>query len=49
LAFPVSGPVENHNERVTLKGRAPRMDGHCQEVGKDDQTLLFDFVKGPSN
>ena len=45
LAFPVSGQVENHDERVTLKGQAPRMDGNCQEIGKRDQTLVFDFMK----
>ena len=44
-AFQVSGQIENDGGRVVLMGRAPQTGNNCRELGKTDQTLVFDFVQ----
>jgi TPR repeat protein len=44
-SFPVSGEIENNGARVILSGKSAQMDGNCREIGKADQTLVFDFVE----
>lgn len=46
--YEVSGQVENNDERVTLKGQAPRLD-KCKPTGTRDLTIVFDFIKQPPN
>jgi len=43
--YPVSGDVENNEERVVLKGEAPKIGPRCKHLGKRDMTLTFDFIK----
>jgi hypothetical protein len=44
-SYQVTGKIENNDERVTLTGQAPRFDSKCNEAGKRDMTLVFDFIK----
>ncbi|WP_157100610.1 hypothetical protein [Rhodoplanes sp. Z2-YC6860] len=45
--YQVQGPIENESRKVTLVGRAPRLDGNCRETGLRDMTLTFDFMDDP--
>ncbi|MGI9408106.1 MAG: hypothetical protein ACR2O4_17145 [Hyphomicrobiaceae bacterium] len=45
LPYTVSGHVSNGDTRVTLRGRAPRVNADCDIVGYRNDKLVFDLVK----
>lgn len=47
IPYQVTGKIENHDERVILTGKAPRLDNNCHQIGRRDMTLTFDFMKEP--
>ncbi len=47
VSYRVTGQIENHDERVVLKGQAPQLDNRCKEIGKREMTLTFEYMKQP--
>jgi hypothetical protein len=45
--YPVTGQIENGQERVILSGEAPLLNKKCQQTGKRSITLTFDYMKTP--
>ena len=41
--YPVEGPITNNDERVTMNGLAPVVDGSCRVTGTRQDTLVFTF------
>lgn len=43
-AYKVSGVVSQNDREITMRGRAPIVDGGCAVSGYRDDTLVFNFV-----
>jgi hypothetical protein len=43
--FSVRGTLTRDGKRITLGGKAPRIDTHCTVAGSKQEELIFDFFK----
>ncbi len=46
-AYPVSGDINDNATQITLRGKAPLLDLHCNSTGSREDLLIFTAVQTP--
>lgn len=49
VSYPVSGPISNNDQTVTMYGWKPVRDGSCRIVGSEEDVLVFNFQNPAGN
>jgi hypothetical protein len=45
--YAVAGAIASGDRRVVLRGKAPRIDQTCREIGLKDDELVFEYLRQP--